>query len=150
MRPKVNPSGNPREASVPPVVAENISVRPSVPEAPDHLAELGAALWVDLWEAGGDAYHPPTDRFIIERYCTLHDRRETLMGYVERDGFVVPGSTGQDTLHPAAKELAATEKELRALEDRLGLNPEARARLNIATIEHKSKLDAFLEGENLD
>ena len=150
MRPSVNPAGNPREAATPPVVAENISPRPSVPSVPAHLEEVGRALWPELWEAGGDAYHPPTDRFIIERYCTLHDRRVTLMSYVERDGFVVPGSTGQDTLHPAAKELAATEKELRALEDRLGLNPEARARLNIATIEHKSKLDAFLEGEGLD
>lgn len=148
MRPKANPVGNPRESlSEAPPPSENLTPLPPIPPPPGHLEAVGAAIWTELWEAGGSAYHPPTDRFIIERYCTLQDRRQGLMDTLERDGFMILGSQGQDVLHPASRALDSAEKELRAIEDRLGLNPEARARLGLATIEHKSKLDAFLEGE---
>ena len=36
------------------------------------------------------------------------------------------------------------EGKLTTLEDRLGLNPEARLRLGITAVEHKTRLDAFL------
>jgi len=149
MRPSANPAGNPREASSVPVVAENINPPPAVPPAPSTLEELGRTVWAALWDAGGPAYYPPTDRFVIERYCSLHDRRKTFLDILDRDGAMILGSQGQEVLHPASRALDSVEKELRAIEDRLGLNPEARARLGIVTIEHKSKLDAFLEGEEL-
>lgn len=150
MRPKASPAGNPREAQgVALEAAPNLTPAIPIPPRPAHLGARGAALWTELWEAGGSAYHPPTDRFIIERYCSLHDRRHELLSIVEKDGMISVGSQGQDVLHPAVRALDITEKELKSLEDRLGLNPEARARLGIATIEHKSKLDAFLEGEGL-
>ena len=145
-RPKSDPAGNPRSSkSAAPVASENLNPLPEVPRPPARLGARGSQIWVELWEAGGSAYHPPTDRFVIERYCLLHDRHAELWATLDRDGFMAMGSQGQEVLHPAARALDSTEKELRSLEDRLGLNPEARARLGIATIEHKSKLDAFLE-----
>ncbi len=56
------------------------------------------------------------------------------------------GSTGQVVVHPAARMVSDLEGRLATLEDRLGLNPEARLRLGITAVEHRSKLDAFLEG----
>jgi hypothetical protein len=40
--------------------------------------------------------------------------------------------------------LDATDGKLQQMEDRLGLNPEARIRLGIASVEGESKLSAFL------
>ena len=57
------------------------------------------------------------------------------------------GSQGQDVVHPTARLIGDVEGQLLALEDRLGLNPEARLWLGISAVEHKTKLDAFLEGK---
>ena len=150
MRPKADPVGNPRSSEAPPPVPVQNLLEAAVPDPPDNLEERGLEVWENLWAAGAGAYHGPTDRYVIERYCQLHDRRQALMEVLERDGFMILGSQGQDVLHPASRALDTVEKELRALEDRLGLNPESRARLSLAVIEHKSKLDAFLEEEGLD
>ena len=45
--------------------------------------------------------------------------------------------------------LSEVEGRLGPIEDRLGLNPEARLRLGIAAVEHQSRLDRFLDEEAL-
>jgi hypothetical protein len=42
-----------------------------------------------------------------------------------------------------ARLLSSTEKQLVALEDRLGLNPESRLRLGISQVRVRSELDRF-------
>ena len=145
-RPKANPTGNPRASVAPaPQKPENILGPAPVPPVPATLGDLGAKLWHEVWTAGGAAYNVQTDVYIVARYCDLHERRRDLNRLVDSEGFTTDGSQGQTIMHPALRALDTTEKELRALEDRLGLNPEARARLGIAAAEAKSKLDAFLE-----
>jgi P27 family predicted phage terminase small subunit len=46
----------------------------------------GREVWRAVWAAGDGAYHPSADRFVIERYCELHDRRAALLGEIEHDG----------------------------------------------------------------
>lgn len=125
-----SPSGNPRSAA-------DVTHAPTVhtgraPRVPAHLREAGREVWRAVWAAGEGAYHPSTDRFVIERYCELHDRRAALLGEIERDGLTTLGSTGQTVMHPALRHVETTEREMRAIESVLGLSLEARLRLGIA------------------
>ena len=116
-----------------------------VPDTPSTLGPIGASCWTNVWTLGAGVYQP-TDVNVIERYCALHERRHRLLVIVEADGWLSTGSTGQCVVHPAARMVSDIEGRLATLEDRLGLKPEARLRLGITAVEHRSKLDAFLEG----
>ena len=115
------------------------------PPAPASLKKYGQKLWCDLWHAGRNAYQPQTDSAILERYCSLSERRQELLALLSEEGFIVQGSQQQPVSHPAAKLLDSIEGRLGPIEDRLGLNPEARFRLGISSVEQQSKLNAFLE-----
>ena len=115
------------------------------PDPPKTLDAYGNRLWYELWQAGRNAYQPGTDFLVIERYCQLQSRRRQLLTIVEEEGWMAGGSTGQPTSHPAAKLIDSIESKLVPLEDRLGLNPQARYSLGISSVEHTSKLAAFLE-----
>lgn len=147
-RPSADPVGHASASLAPELAAsENLAVRPGVPEPPESLKEVGLEVWYAVWAAGGDAYHAPTDRFVIERYAALQQRRAEFARNLDRDGFTVLGSQGQEVAHPEARLLSDVESKLVALEDRLGLNPESRLRLGISSVEHKSKLDEFLSSK---
>ena len=125
-----------------PTVARSHAPMP-MPDPPSGLGPFGLALWADVWSMGAGVYMP-TDLQVIARYCSLSERRHTLLGIVEVDGWLTTGSTGQMVVHPAARMVADIEGRLTTLEDRLGLNPEARMRLGLTGAELKTKLDAFL------
>lgn len=116
-----------------------------MPDPPSDLGPFGVSLWTEVWSLGAGVYQP-TDANVIGRYCSLSERRHTLLSLVEADGWLTTGSTGQVVVHPAARMVGDIETRLTTLEDRLGLNPEARLRLGITAVEHQSRLDAFLEG----
>lgn len=149
MRPSANPQGNPRESSLPaPTPPENVLAPPEAPEPPEHLNESGRAFWADLWALGQGSYNPQTDRYTVERYASLQQRRHELMAVLDAEGYLTVGSQGQTVAHPAARLLSDIESKLLPLEDRLGLSPESRIRLGIGALEHKSKLDMFLDDSN--
>jgi len=114
-----------------------------LPDPPSVLGPVGSILWTEVWRAGHGVYQP-SDSYVIERYCSLHERRRHLLDLVEAEGWLTTGSTGQTVVHPAARMVGDLEARLSSLEDRLGLNPEARLRLGITAVEHQSRLDAFL------
>lgn len=144
-KPKAQPLGNPSKSLQPlPEEPENLAERPQIPPVPAHLSKKGAEIWHAVWAAGGDAYSPLTDAYVIERYAALHERRASLIQMLEDDGMMEVGSQGQTVLHPAARYLGDVEKQMNTLEDKLGLNPESRIRLGISAIEKESKLDQFL------
>ncbi len=64
--------------------------------------------------------YQPTDAYVIERYCSLHERRHRLLVLVEARGVLTTGSTGQVVVHPAARMVSDLEGRLATLEDRLG------------------------------
>ena len=115
------------------------------PPAPASLGKVGQKLWCQLWWAGRNAYQPETDSAILERYCSLSERRQELLTLLASEGYVTTGSQGQPVTHPGAKILDSIEGRLGPIEDRLGLNPEARFRLGISSVEQQSKLARFLE-----
>ena len=115
-----------------------------IPDPPTDLDVYGQDLWVQVWTAGNGVYQT-TDQYIINRYCSLSERRKNLLEIVESDGWVTAGSQGQTVVHPAARMVSDLEGKLQSLEDRLGLNPESRLRLGITAVEHQSALDTFLD-----
>ena len=129
-------------ASTTPTITRSSNPLP-VPDPPSTLGPVGASCWTDIWTLAQGVYQP-TDTYVVERYCALHERRHHLLVLVEADGWLTTGSTGQVVVHPAARMVSDIEGRLATLEDRLGLNPEARLRLGITAVEHQSRLDAFL------
>ena len=114
-----------------------------MPDPPSTLGAIGRTCWANVWTLGAGVYQP-TDYNVVERYCSLHERRHQLLVLVEDEGWLTTGSTGQVVVHPAAKMVSDIEGRLSTLEDRLGLNPEARLRRGIPAVDHQSRLDAFL------
>lgn len=138
--------GNPSAApSAPPALPTPTAAQPVLFDPPSTLGEVGRRVWGEVWAAGAGAYVFATDRYVVERYAQLQERREALLAVLEAEGYTVEGSQGQVVAHPAARLLADVETKLTPLEDRLGLNPEARLRLGLAAHEMKSALDRFME-----
>ena len=114
------------------------------PDPPATLGVYGSALWTDIWRAGAGVYQPSTDCWTIARSCEIAERRRHLLRLGEADGYQAIGSTGQTVMHPAARMGMDLERMMSSHEDRLGLNPEARARLGITLVESQSRLDRFI------
>ncbi|MFF2039386.1 phage terminase small subunit P27 family [Kitasatospora sp. NPDC058170] len=123
-----HPSAAQSEAA--PVVYEG-----RAPRVPAHLGKTGKEAWRTVWSAGQGAYSPETDRYVILRYCELHDRRAELLAVVAADGLMSEGYNGQPVAHPMLRYVESTEKELRAIETVIGFTPEARMRLGIVAAE---------------
>jgi P27 family predicted phage terminase small subunit len=126
-------------------IPQNTTIVP-IPDPPGTLGPWGSHLWRELWTAGRAVY-AETDNHIIERYCSLSERRRTLLSLVEEEGWLAVGSTGNTIQHPAARLITEIETRLGPIEDRLGLNPESRLALGLTAIAHKSRLDEFLASE---
>ena len=118
-----------------------------IPDAPANLGEIGQGLWSTLWELGAGLYMM-SDQWVLERLCSLMERRYQLLALVDAEGMMTVGSTGQPVVHPAMKMVDAIEGRLPGLEAVLALTPESRARLGLAAIETKNKLDQFLSRED--
>ena len=146
-RPEANPKGHattPATIDAPP---ENVAPVVIPPAPAGIFDEPSIRLWEEVWRAGHGVYKANTDRYIIERYVTLQQRRRELQAIIDAEGWTSIGSQGQTVMHPAARLLGDIESKLTPLEDRLGLSPESRIRLGIAATEQQSKLDAFLKGQ---
>jgi P27 family predicted phage terminase small subunit len=142
MRATVNPQGNARESMAPVLAApENLALW-ACPAVPESLGAIGAELWVQVWGYGKDVYHPASDAMVIERYCQLNDMRAAAMEQLGTD-YLVPGSQGQDRINPLITMAKDTAAEMFKLEQVLGLNPEARVRLGIASVEAENLFDIF-------
>jgi len=144
MRAKANPTGNARGSVKPVPVAPSNLASIGVPDYPSHLGETGRQMWMTLWDGGRQVYRA-SDYNVIERYCSMCDRRAEFLQAIEDDGWIGVGSMGQAVQHPAAKLLQDVETKMLQVEDRLGLNPEARLRLGVAELTRETKLDRFLK-----
>lgn len=100
------------------------------PNPPTSLGAVGSAVWATITQAGS---YQDNDAPVLERYCQLHDRRAVLLAFVDTEGYIVAGSKQPSTAHPAIRLAHDIEAQMTQLESVLALNPEARARLGLAT-----------------
>jgi P27 family predicted phage terminase small subunit len=100
------------------------------PGPPASLGAVGSAVWATITQAGP---YQDNDAPVLERYCQLHDDRAVLLALVDTEGYIVAGSKQQPTAHPAIRLAYDIEAQMTQLESVLALNPEARARLGLAT-----------------
>lgn len=140
---KANPTGNAWKSDKPAPIAPSNLASIGVPSYPEHLGATGREMWMTLWSGGRDSYRA-SDANVIERYCSMCDRRSEFLRAIEAEGWIGEGSMGQPVQHPAAKLLIDVESKMLQIEDRLGLNPESRLRLGMAEITRVTKLDQFL------
>lgn len=106
------------------------SVRP-LPTAPSGLLVLTRERWRRYWASPVSRLAETTDYPAVERLFRLSDERERAARRVRRAGPLVRGSQGQPVLNPLVRYLAQCDVELRALEDRFGLNARARLQLGL-------------------
>jgi P27 family predicted phage terminase small subunit len=100
------------------------------PDPPASLGAVGGAVWATITQAGP---YQDNDAPVLERYCQLHDDRAVLLALVDTEGYIVAGSKQQPTAHPAIRLAHDIEAQMTQLESVLALNPDARARLGLAT-----------------
>jgi P27 family predicted phage terminase small subunit len=113
------------------------------PEPPEAISAELAAEWRALWAADLATEYVESDVPALRRMFILRDRVEKFDDEALEDGAVVRGSTGQKTIHPLLKEADALRSQILALEDRFGLSPMARLKLNISLGDAHASLDAM-------
>lgn len=98
------------------------------------------AEWAALWDdAIAGAYALATDLPALRRLFGLRDQRARYAAAVAKEP-LVEGSQGQPVAHPLAKQIPVLDTEIRQLEDRFGLNPQARLRLGIKFSESQQRI----------
>lgn len=102
-----------------------------VPECPSDLLPEVAESWERFWRSPlAQTVTPDTDLPAVERLFGLRDERERAWRII-RAARVVSGSMGQERASPFYAVASALDSEIRQLEDRLGLSPQARLRLGV-------------------
>ena len=86
--------------------------------------------WHAVWCEDIAATWTTSDRPMVERLLTLVEERERARRGTSHSR-LVEGSQGQPVLNPLAKYMLEVDKEIRQLEDRLGLSPRARLQLGV-------------------
>ena len=132
-------------ASTIPTITRSSAAIPT-PDPPDTLGTMGRELWEAIWEIGRGIYQP-SDYWVVERWCSLQERRRELLAVIAAEGAMSQGAAGQPVVHPALKMVDTIEGRLPNLEAVLALTPESRMRLGLAAVESASTLDAFLGEE---
>lgn len=85
----------------------------------------------------------------ISRLFELYDLHDRFLR-ATRKRPIVMGSTGQPSLNPLTKQLAAVDSEIRQLEDRFGLNTRAAIQLGVVFTDLHKNLDDLNREANDD
>ena len=126
------------------VVARPVAFK--APACPERLGgkpplEGTVEAWDRVWRSDViSVVDLQSDLETFVRWASLLDERERALRAFRRKR-IVEGSQGQPTLSPLWQVVQACDKELRALEDRIGLSPKARLQLGITYGEAARSLD---------
>lgn len=102
----------------------------AVPEPPGRILPRIRALWTTFWQSPLAAHVIDSDRGALERLFRLYDQRERYLVAGSKLAMTT-GSTGQLTLNPLIKQVDVLDGKILALEDRFGLSPMARLKLQV-------------------
>ena len=118
-------------------------IGPSCPSLLAGKAPLDSTVdaWNRLWSSDvAQVLELDSDIESVVRWVSLLDERErTFRAF--RQKRMVEGSQGQPVLSPLWQVVQSCDRELRALEDRIGLSPRARLQLGITYAEAGKSLD---------
>lgn len=102
------------------------------PPPPESLDEEMAAHWVALWDGPlGTVWHPVYDLKALQRLFAIYRFRDIASRMVDEEGHVVTGSQGQTVDHPLIRRMEVYDREIRHIEDKMGLTPKGRLSLGI-------------------
>jgi hypothetical protein len=96
-----------------------------VPRPPEKLLKATATRWTAFWATDEGQATRPAEVPQVERMFRLLDEEERSWRAIRRQGRMVTGSQGQPVSHPLLKYIGDCLREIRALEDRLGLSRRA-------------------------
>lgn len=128
---------------------------------PGELGEYGRRVWVKLVaDLKRSSFLRQADREPFTRYCDILGRYWKMSETIEREGETVKVPTiaknaaGEPGVmirrHPLLAELRASASELRHIEDRLGMNPAARASLLASVLRRRADDGLFGGGTQTD
>jgi len=121
-----------------------------VPPAPTGWLAESKTEWQAFWTSPlAAALLPVTDEPAVRRLFGLRDERERMMRGIRRQR-LVPGARGQPRANPLYAQLASFDSEIRQLEDRIGLTPQARLKLGISLGEAQRSLLQIAEAVDGD
>lgn len=100
------------------------------PKAPEGLSAVNAESWDTFWASPLAAQTIATDVAALRRLFRLYEQRERYIDEAAENTLSL-GSTGQIVLHPLIREVDALDAKILALEDRFGLSPMARLKLQV-------------------
>jgi phage terminase small subunit len=102
-----------------------------VPASPAHFLPATRERWASYWQSDvARLVEAETDGMAVVRLFTLYDERERAYRAYRRKR-MVPGSQGQPVVNPIWKHAAVMDGEIRQLEDRFGITPQARLKLGV-------------------
>ena len=134
--------GNPGRRPIPEPVAW-LEPAQGIPAPPDHLELEGQQVWLRLWSHAHAWLSPSTDLALLERYCTATDDRQRLRAVIETEGLMTTTGKGTPAVHPAWRSLRELERDLLAMEAKLGLTPQDRTKLGLAEVRKQSGMEAL-------
>jgi P27 family predicted phage terminase small subunit len=127
-----------------PVIQGTIVKDVVVPDPPSELGGRGTTEWAAIWEAGRAWLAPAQDYRWVEMICHAYDDIEGFRARVKRDGLIAKGSQGQVIAHPLIAEIRRAEASIQKCLSVLGFSPSDRARLGLAEIKARSKLQDMM------
>jgi P27 family predicted phage terminase small subunit len=86
--------------------------------------------WITFWRSPLAEHVIDTDATALRRLFRMYEQRERYLEQANEETLSL-GSTGQIVLHPLVKEVDALDAKILALEDRFGLSPMARLKLQV-------------------
>lgn len=120
----------------------DVPALPSTANGP-RLLKATQQWWKQVWTSPvASSWEAESDRPVVERLAKLHDDRERAVRSYRKQP-LVEGSMGQPVLNPLRSVVAECDKEIRQLEDRLGLSPMARLKLGVTFGEMHRSLDSL-------
>jgi P27 family predicted phage terminase small subunit len=112
------------------------------PDWSDRTIERWGSFWMS---AVAQAVEVDSDLPAVERLFELYDERDRASAAYRKER-MVEGSQGQLVMNPMGRMMQTLDKEIRNLEDRMGLNPKSRIALGIQINEARKGLNELMDG----
>jgi P27 family predicted phage terminase small subunit len=135
-------NGNPGKKKLPDL--KNVIALPQIKgDAPLHLSEAGAKMWVDVRQMA--PWIATTDGKLLIELCEKMDKKYDLREKLAATDYVLFTDKGYAYANPLFGMLNTVENDIVKLLSLLGLTPTDRSKLGVAEVKAKGKLEALLE-----